>query len=135
MKLKIITGFRKDQKYTIDEDEAHKAYYLFMNPDKRGIFNNGVALVGSMIQGIEPDYHATMGWNETHLIDSDDWNEINSKGIAKRLNDVLVKAKNVVKQFQDKPEVFLLPLSQIEIKQINLPISNEIKSLTDKLKN
>ena len=135
MKIKIITGFRKDQKYTIDADEAHKAYYLFMNPDKRGIFNNGVALVGSMIQGIEPDYHATMGWNETHLIDSDDWNELNSKGIAKQLNAILVKAKDVVKEYQDQPEVFSLPLSQVEIKQIASATSFEIKKLSDKFRN
>jgi hypothetical protein len=119
MKIKIVTGFRKDQKYTIDSEEAHKAYYLFMNPEQRGIFNNGVALQGSLIQGIEPDYHATMGWNETHILDSDDWNELNSKGIAKKMNLLLEKAKDVVKEYQNKPEIFSLPLSQIEIKKLN----------------
>ena len=42
LKIKIITGFRKDQYYTIDAEEAHKAYYLFLNPEERGVFNNGV---------------------------------------------------------------------------------------------
>ena len=72
LKIKIITGFRKDQYYTIDAEEAHKAYYLFLNPEERGVFNNGVAMIGKNVQGIEPDYHATMGWNSTHTLDSDD---------------------------------------------------------------
>lgn len=120
MKIKIITGFRKDQHYTIDAEEAHKAYYLFMNPDKRGIFSNGVALEGKLIQGIEPDYNATMGWNETHILDSDDWNELNKKGIARKMQDILVDAKMIVRQLADKPEVFALPLSKVMEQQLKL---------------
>lgn len=133
MKIKIITGFRKDQKYTIDSEEAHKAYYLFMNPEKRGIFKNGVALQGSLIQGIEPDYHATMGWNETHILDSDDWNELNKKGIAKKMNLLLEKAKDVVREYQDNPKIFALPLSQIKTEQIEA--GSMTKQLLDKFTN
>lgn len=113
LKVKIITGFRKDQKYTIDGDEAHKAYYLFMNPDKRGIFSTGAAIKGSNIQGIEPDYHATMGWNESHVLDSDDWNEINKLGVKNKTQLLLQDARDAVKLYSDKPEMFALPLSKI----------------------
>ncbi len=118
MKIKIITGFRKDQKYTIEGEEAHKAYYLFMNPEKRGVFSNGVALQGSLIQGIEPDYHATMGWNESHVLDNDDWNEINKKGIARKIQNLLQDAKDIVREFSTKPEMFSLPLSEVKQKLI-----------------
>jgi hypothetical protein len=104
-----------------------------MNPEKRGIFKNGVALQGSLIHGIEPDYHATMGWNETHILDSDDWNQLNSKGIAKEMNLLLSKAKDVVREYQNNPEIFALPLSKIEIKKLESGIDTKV--LLDKLRN
>lgn len=94
LKLKLITGFRKDQHYTINADEAEKAYKLFMNPDHRGIFSNGLALVGSSIQAIEPDYNATMGWNPDHVLNGDDWNQINASGIDRQLRDALSIGKH-----------------------------------------
>lgn len=94
LKLKLITGFRKDQHYTIDADEAEKAYKLFLNPDHRGIFKNGLALIGSSIQAIEPDYNATMGWNADHALDGDDWNQIREKGVDRGLRDALAIGKH-----------------------------------------
>lgn len=96
-KIKIICGFRKEQEFTIDANEAHKAYYLFNNPDKRGTFQTGLALKGSDIQRIEPDYNATMGWNHTHQLTSDDWNQLNLNGVSNKLRDILFLAKNVAK--------------------------------------
>ncbi len=112
LKIKLITGFRKDQHYTIDADEAHKAYYLFMNPDERGIFKNGVALIGSNIQGIEPDYNATMGWNADHILEGADYNEMRQKGIDKELRDVLQLAKEVA---QNQPTMINKPLSEVKL--------------------
>ena len=114
MKIKVITGFRKEQQHTIDAEEAHKAYYLFLNPEKRGVFNNGVAIVGADIRSIEPDYHATMGWNATHTLDSDDMNEIRFKGIDEKLRNVLYAAKSVAQL--GKPELMNLPLSEAQAK-------------------
>lgn len=94
LKLKLITGFRKDQHYTIDADEAEKAYKLFMNPEHRGIFKSGLALVGSSIQAIEPDYNATMGWNPDHVLNGDDWNQINASGVDRKLRDALSIGKH-----------------------------------------
>jgi hypothetical protein len=112
LKIKLITGFRKDQHYTIDADEAHKAYYLFLNPEKRTVFKNGVALIGSNIHGIEPDYNATMGWNSDHILDGDDYNQMRIKGIDRKLRDTLQLARDIA-QFQ--PDKINLPLSEIKL--------------------
>jgi hypothetical protein len=114
MKVKIITGFRDDQHYSIDAEEAHKAYYLFLNPEKRGVFNNGVALVGKNIQGIEPDYHATMGWNYSHKLDSDDWNELRDKGVDRKLQNLLATAKQLAYLGESEPGLMSLPMSEAQ---------------------
>lgn len=109
LKVKVITGFRKEQSFTISAEEAPKAYYLFLNPEARTIFDNGFALVGKDIRSIEPDYNATMGWNATHVLDGDDWNELRENGVDREMRDVLVLAKNIA---QHEPEKALLPLSE-----------------------
>ncbi len=112
MKIKIITGFRDDQYYTIDAEEAHMAYRLFQNPEERAIFENGVALIGKNIQGIEPDYNATMGWNSTHRLDGDDWNEIRSKKVDVEVREVLQKAKEAAYLSEQRPELLQKKLSE-----------------------
>lgn len=111
MKIKIITGFREQQYYTIDAEEAHKAYYLFLHPEERGVFSNGVALIGKNIQGIEPDYHATMGWNPTHKLDDDDFNELKEKGIDVKMRDTLYEAKQIAQLNQ--PQVMNKKLTEV----------------------
>lgn len=95
IKIKIITGFRKDQEYTIDADEAHIAYKLFLDPDQRAIFRSGLALTGKDIRAIEPDYHATMGWNPNYQLTGDDWNDIRREGIETKIRDCLLEAKQI----------------------------------------
>lgn len=112
LKIKIITGFRNEQYYIIDGDEAHKAYYLFNNPEARTTFSNGVALIGKNIQGIEPAYNETMGWNTTHKLEDDDWNEIRTKGIDKKLRDVLSIAKEISLLAEGNPELLKKTLTE-----------------------
>ncbi len=112
MKIKIITGYRADQYQIVDAEEAHKAYYLFLNPEKRGIFANGVALRGSDIQSIQPAWQETMGWNPTHTLDSDDWNEIRDDGIDRKLQHQILPAAREVASLM-KPEDMNRPLSQL----------------------
>ena len=109
--IKIITGFRKDQAYSIDAEEAHKAYRIFENPDERTIFNNGLALRGDDVRMIEPDYVATMGWNPSHVLDSDDLNEIRKRGIDKKIRDIMLIAQEVARI--EPTENLRLPLSEI----------------------
>lgn len=119
MKIKLITGFRKDQEYTIDADEAHKAYYLFLNPEKRGVFNNGLAIIGSNIQEIVPDYQSTMGWNSTHALDGDDWNEIRAKGIDRKMRDIMAYAKEI--SSTATPEQLSQPITLLMGNRIHSP--------------
>lgn len=112
LKIRIVCGFRKDQTYSIDGDEAHKAYQLFMNPDERAIFKNGLAVIGKDVQRIEPDYQGTMGWNSDHVLQGEDWNEIKLKGIDREIRELMELAKNVAIQ---QPDKINLPLSEIKL--------------------
>ncbi len=111
MKIKITTGFSADQKFTVEGDEAHKAYYLFNNPEKRGTFNNGVALVGRDIRSIQTDYNAEMGWNPTHQLDDYDWEEIRAKGIDVKFRNLLAEAKSLSYLAEKNPEILNKALS------------------------
>lgn len=110
-KVKIIVGFRRDQEHSIPAEEAHKAYYLFLNPDARTIFSTGLAIKGDQIQEIVPDYHGTMGWNPTHTLTGDDWNEIHKAGVSKKFQFILSSAKEVA-QMGDESDL-ALPLPKL----------------------
>lgn len=94
-KVKIVCGFRKEQEYSINANEAHKAYYLFNHPDKRGTFDDGLAIKGSDISRIVPDYNATMGWNHTHVLTNDDYNELRLNGVMDAFQRILSSAKEI----------------------------------------
>lgn len=111
MKIKLITGFRRDQEHSIDADEAHKAYYLFLHPEARGIFKNGLALIGSEIKEIVPDWQGTMGWNPSHNLGGDDWNEIMNSGVGRKLSRLMSAAKEVATI--GAPEDIQRPLTQL----------------------
>lgn len=118
MKIKLIIGFRQEQYLVIEADEAHKAYYLFLHPEERGVFKNGVALVGKNIQGIEPAWNEIMDWNPTHKLDDDDWNEIRKKSIDVKMRDLLVEAKQLSYLAEKNPQILNTPLD--EVKQLLL---------------
>lgn len=95
--IRVVTGYRKNQGFTLNAEEAHKAYYLFLNPDQRGIFSNGVAVQGKDIKTIEPDYNATMGWNETYEPNEYDHRQLEENGVKKKLRNALAKANLLAK--------------------------------------
>lgn len=109
--IKIKTGYNSS--VTIPAEEAHKAYYLFSHPDERTIFSNGVALISNNIMGIEPDYNKTMGWNEGYNLLADDYADIRDKGVDKKIQAILEKAKDVAMLAEKQPELLQQPLSQI----------------------
>lgn len=134
LKIKIITGFRDEQYYVIDGNESHKAYYLFMHPEERGVFKNGVALIGKNIQGIEPAWNETMGWNPSHKIDNDDWNEIHSKNIKLQMKELLSNAKRAMPLMESNKALLQIDLSQI-VKELPQPkITEGIKKLVEGFK-
>lgn len=132
--IKIITGFRDDQYLIIPMQEAHKAYYLFKNPEARGVFDNGVALIGRNIQSIVPAWNETMGWNATHKLTDEDWNEIRKAGIDKKMKLLIEKAKEVGDMVLENKKLIELPLGEV-IKNIPKQIvKQEVKVLSDKFK-
>jgi hypothetical protein len=110
LNIKIICGFRKDQQFSINIEEAHKAYYLFLHPNERGIFSNGIAMTGNQIQRIEPDYIEIMGWKD-HELDAEDWQEIRSSKADVQLRNAMAMAKDIATK--EAPEKMSLPLSEI----------------------
>ena len=132
--IKVITGFRENQYYVIENYEAHKAYYLFNNPEARTIFENGVALIGKNIQGIEPAWNESMGWNPTHELDDDDWNDIRQHGVDTKLQNLLGEARKVAIMAEENPQLLKISLYEIEKPKENKQISEEVKKLADKFK-
>lgn len=134
--IKIITGFTSEEKFSIPDEEAHKAYYLFLNPEKRGVFSTGLALMGKFIQRIEPDYQGTMGWNPTHELNDDDWNEIHKHKIGRKLKNILAEAKRIALLASQNPLLLEQPLKTNEIRE-NPQIEKRtgIKSVSDIIKN
>jgi hypothetical protein len=135
-KIKVIVGFRRDQEHSIDAEEAHKAYHLFLNPDARTIFSNGLALRGDQIQEIVPDYQGTMGWNPTHILGDDDWAELREKGIVSALQNKITQAKEIA-QIGDTSDMNV-PLSALVEKkylQLSTPSKREgnFKNIKDLL--
>ena len=134
LKIKVIIGFREDQYYVIDGNEAHKVYYLFMHPEERGVFKNGVALIGKNIQGIEPAWNETMGWNPTHKLDDDDWNDIHTKDIKVKMRELLSEAKRVMPLIERNPALLQINLKEI-VKELPQPkFTEEVKKLANKFK-
>jgi len=124
-KIRIICGFRPDQEYSIDANEAHKAYYLFNNPDKRGVFDDGLAIKGSDIQRIVPDYQTTMGWNPTHKLTDEDMNLLYSTGVIQKLREIMSLAKEVSETATHQH--LLTPL--IEFKRERIEMAKKAKDL------
>jgi len=108
--IRVVTGFRKDQEITIESEEAHKAYYLFLHPDSRGIFKNGVALIGRDIQRIEPNYQKTMGWKEDYKMIGEDFDQIRKFGVDKKMIETLQQAKDISLKYPDKINIGLSQL-------------------------
>ena len=115
MDIKISTGFRDDQYVIIDSEEAHKAYYLFTHPEERAIFSNGVALIGRNIQEINPAWNEIMGWNPTHRLDDDDWNDIRGKGTDVRVRNLLATAKEVSYLIENNPYLIEKTVSEAKL--------------------
>ena len=109
--IKLIVGFRRDQEHSVSMEEAHKAYYLFLHPESRGIFSDGLAIKGSQIEEIVPDWHGAMGWNPTHTLNSDDWNEMRDKGIDGKIRNQIAIAKDVARLCE--PRDLEKPMSEL----------------------
>ncbi len=120
---------RDDQFISVPLQEAHKAYRLFQNPTERGIFENGIAIVGSDIRQIKPDYNKTMGWNDSHSINNEDWNELRREGIEEKMEMIMEKARDVAKMMPTRPDFAHMTLGNIIVNNNLLP-ENELLRLS-----
>lgn len=127
MKIKIITGYRNDQYHIIEANEAHKAFYLFLHPESRGVFSNGVAIRGVDIKEIKPAWNESMGWNPTHVLDEDDWNEIHQSGVSRKLQHKILPAAKEVAALMS-PEEMSRPLKELAAKYTPALLENTTRT-------
>lgn len=138
--FKIVYGYNDNQSTTVGLEEVPKAYHLFIKGEGRAIFDNGVALQGKDIMRIEPDWHATMGWNKTHKMDDDDWNEV--KPLQNRFTELLSEAKSLAYESieQNNPNLIEpqnakgILVEKLKNKLPENTLSAEVKELTERFK-
>lgn len=85
MKYFKVVYWNDDQFIPITGEELHKAFALSLDENGRGLFSGGM-IQGKDIKRIIPDWHREFGWNPSHKLGDDDWNQINP------LNDGYIKA-------------------------------------------
>lgn len=115
LSIKVICGFRQDQEYSIPVEEAHKAYYLYLNAGKRHVFSTGLGLRSEDIQRIVPDWNGSMGWNPGYMPTPEDYAQIRSEGVQSELQGLMTKADTIARSCGT--QVFQLPLSSFSSNQ------------------
>ena len=76
LKFRVVYGYNAGQHVTVRKKDLPKLYVMFLNGTGRTVLENGIALRGEDIQRIEPDWNATMDWNATYRLMSDDFDQI-----------------------------------------------------------
>lgn len=121
-KIRIGYGKGDDTFIPIDESELETALYCFIM-DGKGVFKGGVCR-GKDIISITEDWHKEMGWNESHVMDSDDWNDLYQKGIDKKYVGVLAEYKEKVQFLISSEQQGLIgknvPLKELGISPLSL---------------
>jgi hypothetical protein len=85
--FKIKIGYDNEFLHIESLEDLEKAYFAFATNNKV-IFSNGEACRGGDIINITEDWHKEMGWNDTHELQDDDWNELRAKGIVKKYTGI-----------------------------------------------
>lgn len=117
----------------IDSTEMEKAMHAFITGNPV-VLQNGAL---SRIDRIVPDYHREMGWNPAHRLDSDDYNELRSKGVEEKYVRSIGKAKEKVKYLMTTKQEHLIG-QNVKIQELSRPpdhrLQNGMQLLNQKLK-
>ena len=103
--FKVITGYGKDQYHQVHVDDLHKIYYLWLNPEKRGILTDGTPIIGKNIIDILPDYNKILGHAPTIILDSYDWQKINNTSLRDRIEIAKTVASKLAVKINAFPEI------------------------------
>lgn len=90
----VDSGIDRGNDVTIEEDELEEAYRLFLLGG-RHIFSGG-PVDGKNIRTITEDFHSTMNWHEGYKLGSDDYAELNAKGISFQMKKTKDEAQKTV---------------------------------------
>lgn len=93
---KVIWGFDEERTTDIGESELIKALYAMSTKSK--VYIGDILLDGKYIIAIKENYQKVMGWNSTHEMTSDDWNEIRAVGVDKLFTGKVYDAKMKVQE-------------------------------------
>jgi hypothetical protein len=92
----IKTGYGENDFIRVDNlPDVEKAQYAFLT-EAKVMFSSGQVCRGKDILTIKEDWHKEMGWNPTHEMTDDDWNELKQKGIENKYLGQLALAKDNV---------------------------------------
>ena len=94
--FKIQLNYSGETKFiSIDETELELALYLFIRPEERAIFKEA-PVRGKDIITITENWHKAMGINPEWKLDTDDFNEMEKRGIKKKYLGVIAEVKNKI---------------------------------------
>lgn len=120
--FKVKIGYGEDEAISIETiADLEKAQYAFLT-DGKVIFSNGEICRGKDIITISEDWHREMGWNRTHKLGNDDWNELNAKGITGKYKGLLTQTKEKVQYLIENQKTHLIG------KDIDIPELRKIET-------
>lgn len=93
--FRVKVGYGHNEYIPIEgKKELEKAIWAFSTNDK-AVFDKGLVR-GQDIIAITEDWHREMGWNPTHIIEGEDWQEIKEKGVQKKYENLISSVKSKV---------------------------------------
>lgn len=130
---KILQGYEHERDIIIREDELERAFGLFMLGG-RWIFSGG-PVDGKNIQTIVEDFHSTMGWNKEYKLIPEDFEELSTKGIDRKMREAITGAKEKVSYLINSKQTHLIG-KNIDIPELSRPneVSEFSKQLATKMK-
>lgn len=87
-------GYGDEMTISIEEKDLEKAVYAWMSQKKVNLTN--ALLDGKYIISITEDFHSPMGWNKSHKLEDEDWNELRQNGVLDYYKGKINSAKQNV---------------------------------------